>query len=341
MGSLFLRSKANAKPMIPDAAPLTVDSVEEQLLAVSEAAGVSGVAMNEWHACQDWSVARTYLHGTVDRASLSEATVGEAKKPFVPSLLLQNLTVSILAWGVDLHVLALNAYGVKLGTAGSEGANSKCAKGDKQEKSDGQNDLEGSKASVNVACQHAKQSVMIIGDLLATLALNVQGGLQFDASEAVQPEGDGSGVVLVDGVTLHSVQLLAQHEIPLLVALCVCFTAQFRHGIGSMKQGGNTAAEAAVAATSALSDSVKKVCTDLAKSVRECRLVCSHACAPALGVSQRTRRILEMMSDEKQTVEAFQNIATHQRGLLTDAADRLERWASMCGAVTRTLATQV
>ena len=65
----------------------------------------------------------------------------------------------------------------------------------------------------------------------------------------------------------------------------------------------------------------------------------SHACAPALGVSQRSRRILEMMSDDKQTAEAFQGIVAHQKGLLASAADRLERWASMCGAVTRTLST--
>ena len=56
VANLILRSKASAKPTIPDAVPLTQSTVEEQLLSVSEAAGLSGVTMNEWHACQDLSL---------------------------------------------------------------------------------------------------------------------------------------------------------------------------------------------------------------------------------------------------------------------------------------------
>jgi hypothetical protein len=339
--NIILRSKADAKPTVPEAAPLTGSSMEEQLLAVSDAAGVSGVAMNEWHAQQDWSVARGYLHGTVGRASVGQGTVGEAKKPLITSDLLQNFNISVLAWGVDLHVLLSAAYAAKLGTepltASDRASNGR--EGDDQQMIDSENDLQRSKTSVIAACDHAKQSVTTLEDLLATLAVHVQGALQEDAAADSQPDGDGSNDELIDGVTLHCVQLLAHHELPLLVAFCVCYAAQLRQGLGATKQDVSSPAAIAMSTVTDLCVAVKRVCADVAKSLRECWLVRNHACVSALGVSQRTRRILEMMSDEKQTAEIYASIAKHQRGLLTGAADRLERWASMCNAVIRTLST--
>lgn len=334
MATLFCQSDKDK------AAPLPNESSQETLVALSAAAGLSGVTMHEWHASQDWSVARSYLHGTVAGAQSGPGgTLGEAKKPFVTSDLLQKLTILTLAWGVDMNVLLQN--GTRTGVS-QDAANS--ADGNGMEASDVPGDPQQHRGAVGsaAAASHAKFSVSMLDDILATLTLNVLGGLQLDTAAALPPDGDGSNVALIDGVTLHCVQLLAHHAVPLLAALCVVLTSEARHNSSHASKGGHiTVAEAiddVISSISRVCTSIKKVCTDLARSIRECRLVCSDVYAPTLGVAQRAKRILEMMSDEKQTAEAFQGIVTQQRGLLTAAATVLDRSASMCSACTRCIA---
>jgi hypothetical protein len=299
---------------------LSVAEAHAQLQALAAAAGVTGVGLSEWHSMHDWGLAHVYLRR--DSVPVAPpATVADPAPAHVMSQLLTFFLLATYALGVDLYTVAVAGEGEGAGAHGT-GSNAQAAP----------------QPDVHVASEHAGQMAVMLADIAATACVVAQGELGCDPA-AVDGDDAGAGATFVSGITLHTLQLLAEHALPMLLAVCVVYAAALRHGapVGGAAQADSGAVDAAVAALAQLAAAIRRVCEDLAHSILDCRVLRREAGMAGLGVSQRARRLLATIAGEQQVSDALQSLGAHHQSVLSGAADRLARWAATAAAVCSSL----